>query len=53
MWQITYNSILFSFKDKVKDGSGRKVDATGNHYVKQNKLFKNTNIVYFLLYTGF
>lgn len=43
----TYNSTFFSFKDELKDG--RKVDATGNHYIKQNDPFKKTNIVYFLI----
>lgn len=36
----THNSILFRFKAELKDGSGRKVEATGDRYVKQNEPFK-------------
>lgn len=38
-----HDSILFSFKDELKDGSGRKVEATGDHYVKQNEPFQKTS----------
>lgn len=39
----THNSILFSFENKLKDGSGRKAEAIGDHYVKQNEPFKKTS----------
>lgn len=36
-------AFYLALKMSLKDGSGRKVEATGDHYVKQNEPFQKTS----------
>lgn len=41
--QVHMIAFYLALKMSLKDGSGRKVEATGDHYVKQNEPFQKTS----------
>jgi hypothetical protein len=46
-----YTKAIFSYKEEWNCVIFRKVDRTGDHYVKENKLWSKTNMTCFLSYT--